>query len=158
MERKSRTHTTERKWNDAKHIFHLVSTGNVIRLVLVCVCVVCVFSSFEEICNFNYRTDMANYTDWSKTDKPNWAWRVQISHYQIENVFQCNWIIYIRYHKWGENARGMLRPNSGCVCVFMAMNFCWKVKFSMDFLVSWTKAKIDGDDRERRPSKWISKS
>ena len=95
---------------------YLVSTGNVIRLVF---CVVCVYFHHSNrfailIIELTWQIILIE-----PTDKLNWAWQVQISHFQIENVFQCNWIIYIRYHKWAENARRLDGVRlCACVCLY----------------------------------------
>lgn len=87
----------------------------------VCVFYVRVFSSVDEICNFNYRTGITHYADW--IDRQNrirewkrecvlkamtfalvisWHQSVQGERKQRPNpkIVQCNWIIYICYLKW----------------------------------------------------------
>lgn len=61
------------------------------------------FSSVEQICNFNYRNWLGKLC-WLKSKVRNRQIQHAMPSLTVDNLFEmlerCNWIIYICYHKW----------------------------------------------------------
>lgn len=100
------------------------------------------FSSVEQICNFNYRSWLSKLC-WLKPKVRHRQIQHAMPSLTVDNLFEmferCNWIIYICYHKWAVHKIQSGQSLYGSeLAIRMAMEFacllvCVKLAHSQQF-------------------------